>query len=119
MKPKFLLMIMILMCSFLACGNQTPHRVEELAISVLCDFPAFSGENLCQWVEITNVIVEDTSISASQSEEKTKKWCIELKFIDFTGERGFACVWLVGPSEEGEYKLTRGPLFDMNCVGSR
>ena len=87
MKPKLLLMIMILMCSSQACGNQTPHRVEELAISALCDFPAFSGENLCQWVEITNVIVEDTSISASQSEEKSKKWCIELKFIDFTGNK--------------------------------
>jgi hypothetical protein len=119
MNPKLLLIITILVFSSQACGIRIPQNAKELAISALCDFPAFSGENLCQRVEITNVIVEDTSISASQSEEKSKKWCIELKYIDFTGERGFACVWLVGPSEEGEYKISRGPLFDMNCVGSR
>lgn len=119
MKPKLLLMIMILMCSSQACGNQTPHRVEELAISALCDFPAFSGENMCQRVDVMNVLVEDTLISTSQPEDSSKKWCIELNYVDYTGERGFACVWLVGPSEEGEYKLSKGPLFNVNCVGSR
>lgn len=74
---------------------------------------------MCRRVDITNVMVEDTLISASQSEGTLKKWCIDLKYIDFTGEGGFACMWLVGPSEEGEYKLSRGPLFDMNCVGPR
>jgi len=119
MKPKLLLIIVILLCSSQACGIQIPQNAKELAISALCDFPTLSGENVCQRVEITNVIVEDTLISASQSKDSSKKWCIELNYVDFTGERGFACVWLIGPSEEGEYKLSRGPLFDMNCVGSR
>jgi hypothetical protein len=119
MKPKLLLIILILLCLSQACENQLPQNAKELAISALCDFPAFSGENLCQRVEITNVMVEDTLISASQSEGSLKKWCIELNYVDYTGERGFACVWLVGPSEEGEYKLSKGPLFNMNCVGSR
>jgi len=119
MKLKLLLIILILLCLSQACENQLPQNAKELAISALCDFPAFSGENLCQRVEITNVMVEDTLISASQSEGSLKKWCIELNYVDYTGERGFACVWLVGPSEEGEYKLSKGPLFNMNCVGSR
>lgn len=119
MKPKLLLIILILMCSSQACENQLPQNAKELAISALCDFPAFSGENMCRRVDITNVMVEDTLISASQSEGSLKKLCIELNFVDYTGERGFACVWLVGPSEEGEYKLSKGPLFNVNCGGSR
>jgi hypothetical protein len=74
---------------------------------------------MCQKVAITNVVVEDTIISISQPKVSIKEWCIDLKYIDFTGESGFACVWLVGPSEEGEYKLSQGPLFNVNCFGSR
>ena len=119
MKQKLLLIILILQCSIQGCENQIPQTARELAISALCDFPAFSGENLCQRVDITKVTVENTLISNSQAEGYLKKWCVELDYIDYTGEQGFACVWLVGTYEQGEYKLSKGPIFNVKCVGSR
>ena len=118
-KTKLLFVIFLLLGSSHACVTQIPESAREMAISALCDFPAFSGENMCQRVDITKVMVEHSLISANQSEGSLKKWCIELNYVDYTGEHGFACVWLVGPSEEGEYKVNQGPLFNVKCVGSR
>ena len=109
---------MILLCSIQGCGNQIPRTARELAISVVCDFPADSGDNMCQRVDITNVMVENTLVSNIQPEGYIKKWCIELNYIDYIGEQGNACVWLVGPNKEGEYKLSNGPSFNVKCVES-
>ncbi len=119
MKPKLLLIIVIIVCSIQACADQIPRTARELAISTLCDFPAESGENMCQRVDVTQVMVEYTLLSNSQPEGYLKKWCIELHYIDYTGGKGIACVWLVGPTDEGEYMLSKGPLLNVKCVGSR
>jgi len=117
LKRPALILIILLMTSSYACIRQIPQAVRELAISALCDFPAFSGENMCQRVDITGIYVEDISISNSKSNVKPKSWCIELSYVDFTGESGFACVWLIGPSGHGEFEITRGPYYDVKCTG--
>ncbi len=118
MKPKLLFIIVLLLCSIQACAGDIPLTARELAISALCDFPPESGDNMCQRVDITKVMVENTLVSNKQPEGYLKKWCIELNYIDYIGEQGYACVWLVGPSKEGEYMLSKGPIFDVKCVGS-
>lgn len=117
LKRPALIVILLLMISSYACTRQIPQAVRELAISALCDFPAFSGENMCQRVDITGIFVEDISDPNSKTNVKPKSWCIELSYIDFTGEIGSACVWLIGPSGQGEFKITRGPYYDVKCSG--
>jgi hypothetical protein len=119
MKRTFLLTILLLLCLIQACENQIPETAKDLAISALCDFPAFSGHNRCQSVSITNVMVENSLLSNNKPESNLKKWCIELSYIDYIGDQGHACVWLVGPSKEGEYSLSKGPLLDARCVGTQ
>ena len=74
-----------------------------------------SGVNMCREVEITRIVM--TKIADRQSSEKQSNWCLELNYIDYTGESGSACIWLIGPVGEGDFLLRKGPLFGEKCVG--
>jgi hypothetical protein len=115
MKRRIFLVVLIITVFLQACVPNLPKAAKDLAISVLCDFPAYSGENMCRSVEINQVVM--INISEDHADEFSRIWCIELNFIDYTGESGFACVWLVGPSETGEFILSEGPLFSEKCTG--
>lgn len=70
---------------------------------------------MCRRVDIIKFVMID--ISENQSYGDSKIWCIELNYVDYTGESGIACVWLIGPSEGGEFQLSESPLFNEKCTG--
>jgi hypothetical protein len=115
MKRRIFFVVLVLEVLLQACVPNLPKAAKDLAISALCDFPTYSGNNRCRKVDINQVVM--TSISGNHTDEDSRIWCIELNFVDYTGESGFACVWLIGPSEIGEFKLTEGPLFNEKCTG--
>jgi hypothetical protein len=115
MKRLFVFWILIAATLIHACMPTLPQSAKDLAISTLCDFPAYSGENMCKRVEIYQVAFPKTV--AGQTDKNLKLWCIELKYVDYTGESGFASMELIGPTDHGEFQLKKGPVFGENCAG--
>ena len=97
------MVVLVVAISSQACVPRLPKAAKDLAISALCDFPAYSGQNRCRSVEINQVVM--ISISEDHKDEESRIWCIELNYVDYIGESGFACVWLISPSERGGYRL--------------
>ncbi len=114
MKIKILLLLLALSICSAACGSRLPEAARKLAIASLCDFPTNSGENMCRSVKIDEVV--EVSSPGDYSLEDAKIWCVELNFVDYTGESGFACLWLFGPDEGGGFQLAKGPLFSEKCT---
>ena len=115
MKTRVFLLVLCISVFSAACGPHLPRAAKELAVAALCDFPADSGQNMCRSVEVDEVVM--INISEDNSIEEARIWCIELNFVDYTGEGGFACLWLIGPDEGGDFHLTEGPLFSEKCAG--
>jgi hypothetical protein len=115
MKTRVFLLVFAISIFSTACGSGLPGAAKELAVGALCDFPVNSGQNMCRSVEVNEVVM--IKISEDNSNENAKIWCIELDFVDYTGESGFACLWLIGPDEGGDFHLTKGPLFSEKCSG--
>jgi len=104
---------LILLCY--ACTPQLPKAAQDLAISVLCDFPPLFGNNMCQRVEIMHMQIDDLPDPQNIDIGNMRSWCVELNFIDFTGEQGSACIWLAGPNPQGDYLVQKGPEFEVSC----
>ena len=115
MKIRIFLVVLAIAISSQACVPRLPNAAKDLAISALCDFPAYLGQNRCRSVEINQVVM--ISISDNHTDEDSRIWCVELNYVDYTGESGFACVWLIGPFERGGFRLSKGPMFNENCTG--
>jgi len=112
-KIALLLVILTIPC---ACVPRLPTGARELAISALCKSPAISEGNTCRSVLIQRFIVRaDARQDTEEADAVTRHWCVELNYVDYTGESGSAVVWLKGPNNEGEFELEEGPLFDMPC----
>lgn len=113
-KPICVLFLLILICQ--SCVPQFPDVARDLAISAICDFPPLSGNNMCQRAEITRIVVEDLPESQTPiSSGSMRGWCVELNYVDYTGEWGYACIWLAGPNRQGDFLIRKGPVFDMSC----
>ena len=115
MKTRVFLLVLGIAVLSAACGPHLPGAAKDLAVAALCDFPVDSGQNMCRSVDVGEVVM--INITEGNSVKESRIWCIELNFVDFTGERGFACLWLIGPDERGNYHLTEGPLFSEKCTG--
>jgi len=115
MKKKIFLVIMVLAILFQACVPSLPKAAYDLAISALCDFPTYSGQNMCRSVEISHVGI--INVSDGHLDGDSRVWCLDLNYVDYTGESGFACVWLTGPTERGGFRLSKGPMFSEKCAG--
>lgn len=96
-----------------ACSPRLPDAAKDLAISVLCDFPAKSGENRCKSVEIS--LVKFQSGTEYSVPDDLPVWCIEINYVDYTGEKGIALVRMHGPTRRGEFEILGGPVLDEHC----
>jgi hypothetical protein len=110
-----ILAVLIVIILIHACTTDAHQSVRDFAISAICDFPPFSGNNMCRKADIIRFIEEDAASLASTNDGHLKCWCVELEYIDYTGERGIASVWVIESSTKGDYLLYKGPLFDMQC----
>lgn len=107
----FLLLTLVISLTIRAC---LPKSAKELAISTLCEFPDQEERNTCQRVEIVKV-VEYKAGEGGDSVDVRPMVCIEMQFVDFTGEKGVAVVWLAGSSQKALYEVVAGPLFESHC----
>lgn len=114
-KPICVLILLILICQ--SCAPRFPGVARDLAISAICDFPPLSGNNMCQRAEITRIVIDDLPDSQTFPDGSMRRWCVELNYVDYTGEGGFACIWLAGPNRQGDFLIRKGPVFDMSCPG--
>lgn len=112
-KPFSAVLLLMLLCQ--SCSPSFPKVAQDLATSAICDFPPFSGNNMCKEVEISHIVFEEMPDIRTTRNGNMGRWCLELKYLDFTGEWGFACIWLEGPDSQGEYSIQRGPNFDNHC----
>jgi hypothetical protein len=112
---KTLLIFLVIISVPLACVARLPEAARDLAISALCDYPIFSGRNLCQSVSITRILTGPLEPEIDGGTQTSRHWCIEMKFVDYTGENGSAVVWLMGPLQQGGFTLEDGPLYDQHC----
>ena len=112
-----ILVVLIVFILIHACAKDIPHALRDFAVSALCDFPPLSGNNMCRKTEVIRFIEEDTINLSSIKDYHLKYWCVELEYIDYTGESGFASVWVIETSDKGDFILHKGPVFNVNCEG--
>jgi hypothetical protein len=109
-------MLLVILTLPIACAVRLPRAAKELAISALCASPTISEEYTCRSVEIQRIILRSRdSQNADEADSALRHWCVEMKYVDYTGESGSAVVLLKGPTISGGYDLESGPLFDVSC----
>lgn len=109
----FLIILLSLTCQ--CCAPRLPEVAQDLAVSALCDFPPLSGNNMCLKVIITRTVFVELPNTQAIQYGKMRKWCLDLNYLDYTGEWGNACIWLAGPDSQGEYSIQKGPEYDIHC----
>jgi hypothetical protein len=114
-KISILLVFFFTAFTLIGCATEIPTAANDLAVSALCDFPPFSGNNMCRRVEVTHVYQESNLLEDTINTQYQNCWCVELLYIDFTGEIGSASVWVVEAFEGGEYQILKGPLLAIPC----
>lgn len=108
------MIILILITFFLSCGVEIPAAAKELAISALCDFPPYSGHNICRDVEVTEVYQEHIT-GGPLKEDFHSCCCMELSYVDYTGHSGFASVWVAAEPDIGDFQVLEGPILSVPC----
>lgn len=115
MMRKFGILLVILTLP-IACVVRLPRAAKELAVSALCASPTISEEYTCRSAKIQRIVLQsDDSGSTEEEIAAVRRWCVELNYVDYTGESGSAVVWLRGPTSSGEYEIESGPFFDVPC----
>jgi hypothetical protein len=98
-----------------ACVGDIPLAVRDFAISAICDFPPLSGNNMCRDAEVIRFVEEDAITSSSVVDNNEKCWCVEVVYVDYTGESGFASLWVIESTTAGDYILYKGPMYNVKC----
>ncbi len=110
-KGALMMFALIFPLTIRAC---LPRTLKDQAIAALCGDPGFNDRTTCQQVEIVKVIEYKTG---SGEQDASPQWiyCIELRFVDLTGESGIAAIWLVASSDNTSYEVYSGPHFESHC----
>lgn len=107
----FLILMNVLLLTIRAC---LPKDLQNLATAALCDFPEKDAQTTCQQVEIVNV-VEYKENEGDKGNSQAAIYCVELRFVDLTGESGNAIVLLIRNPGSSRYEVYSGPFFEVHC----
>mgnify|MGYP005848336693 CR=1 FL=1 len=107
----FLIIVSVLPTTIRAC---LPRDLQNLAIAALCDFPKKDEQTTCQQVKIIDV-KEFKASRGDQGKSQPAIYCVELRFVDLTGESGIAVVWLIKHPDSSLYEVYSGPFFEVHC----
>jgi len=107
----FLILALVFPLTIRAC---LPRALKDQAIATLCDFPEYDDRTTCEQVEIVNVIEFKTQMGEKEASPQ-RIYCVELQFVDLTGESGIAVVWLVASTDNSRYEVYSGPHFESHC----
>lgn len=110
-KGAFVMFALVFPLTIRAC---LPRALKDLAISTLCGDPGFHERTTCQQVEIVKVVEYKTG-SGEPDASPQRIYCIELRFVDLTGESGIAAIWLVSSSDNTSYEVFSGPHLESHC----
>ena len=70
---------------------------------------------MCLQIDISRIVSLELPASQVIGDENMRRWCLDLNYLDYTGEWGYACIWLDGPDSQGHYSIQQGPEYAIHC----
>lgn len=107
----FLIIALVFPLTIKAC---LPRALKDQAITILCNYPVYDDRTTCKQAEIVKIVEYKTSFGEKEARSQSF-FCVEMRFVDLTGESGVAVIWLFAPQDNSRFEVYSGPQFGSHC----